>query len=122
MTISILGSTILQLERQTNSSTAEIASLFTWKALGLLAGNIFIGLVFDRFPPESILSLACFAMSAAVAATPFCTSLVTLTLVIVINGLMHGILGAGRYSRCYIRQCSMCDGGVPLELTLQLTL
>ena len=62
-----------------------------------MVGNLFVGILFERVPPELILLFGCLVMSAVQLAIPFCTSLVGLMTVMVVNGVLNGVLGGGKY-------------------------
>ena len=67
----IIGATLLHLRLLTHTSVENVASLFTWRAIGCLCGNLFVAATFDRSRPEAILAFASFMVGAMNLCVPW---------------------------------------------------
>ena len=60
-----------------------------------MLGNLVVGVLFERMPPELSLGVSCLIMAGALMTIPFCHTLWILMAVSVVNGFGQGVLGSG---------------------------
>ena len=87
---------MFHLEKQTGTTTKHMAYIFTYRALGSITGNVLVGLLFNKVPPEALLCLGCMGVTVSFVAVPFCTSLRLLIAFVMLSGFSMGILGGGK--------------------------
>lgn len=96
MGVSLLGTTIVHMERLFASDTATMSWTFTGHAFGQLVGTALTGLIYDRLLDHELL----FAVSVLVEAlttiaAPFVTNLFAYFVVTAVTGATRGIIGTG---------------------------
>jgi len=71
MTSSILGSSVVHLERLFDVDTATMSLTFTGHAVGLLVGSVVCGLIYDRTNHELTFAIAIFVEALTTMSAPF---------------------------------------------------
>ena len=90
-----LGPTLTELASHTQSTLSAISVLFTARALGMLAGSVLGGGVYDRRRGHRIMALMIVCMAALTALTPFVPTLWLLAVILFITGAVQGVLNIG---------------------------
>ena len=99
MIAAITGAVLLELQKQTGSSTEQAAMLLTWQSLGRLLGVILIGGLFDHVNQMLLLACSMTIGSISSAVVPWCSSYVALVFPMIGAGLETGSAGG---SKCVI--------------------
>ena len=97
MATTIVGATLLELKSQTETSSTDMALLFTWRGLGAMAGTVLVGVVYNKMKPEVLLCIGVVALGLGQIAMPVCSSYAQLVAAITCSGISIGLLGSGRY-------------------------
>lgn len=95
MASSIVGPTLTDLARQTNSSLDQISLLFTLKSLGFLLGSFVVGRTYDRVRGHPIMFVAIVGMVVMLFLIPLIGELIFLISTMLVMGLAMGSLDVG---------------------------
>jgi FHS family Na+ dependent glucose MFS transporter 1 len=95
MTTASLGPTLQGLANNTNSSLAQISSLFLILSLGYLLGSLGGGRVYDRVKGHPVMAASLAIMAAMMALAPLVSSLWVLAILLMILGFAEGMLDVG---------------------------
>ena len=95
MTTASLGPTLQGLANNTNSSLAQISSLFLILSLGYLLGSLGGGRVYDRVKGHPVMAASLAIMAAMMALVPMVSSLLVLAILLMILGFAEGMLDVG---------------------------
>lgn len=90
-----LGPTLPGLAENTRSSLGAIGLLFTARSIGSLAGSVWGGRMYDRFPGHRVMALMVASMAVLTALTPVVPLLWLLAAILFLTGFVQGILNIG---------------------------
>jgi FHS family Na+ dependent glucose MFS transporter 1 len=91
----VLGPTLQGLAKNTNSSLAQISSLFLVVSFGYLLGSFASGRVYDRVKGHPVLSLSLLILGGMMVIVPLAQALLFLQIIFFIIGLVEGCLDVG---------------------------
>jgi FHS family Na+ dependent glucose MFS transporter 1 len=95
MATAVLGPTLQALAKNTNSSLAQISSLFLLSSFGYLFGSFAAGRLFDRVRGHPILCLVILIVASMMAGIPLMGTLLLLQIFFFIIGIAEGNLDVG---------------------------
>jgi FHS family Na+ dependent glucose MFS transporter 1 len=95
MATAVLGPTLQDLAGNTDSSLAQISSLFLVSSFGYLLGSFAAGRVFDRVKGHPILSLALLMVASILVVIPLIQKLLFLQVLFFIIGIAESHLDVG---------------------------
>ena len=98
MTFSIIGPTLLDLQRKTGSSTKEISFLFLTKSILGFIGAVLAGFLIDRLNHWILLSLAIGIVGVVYIVIPHVSYLWLLCIVTAIGGAAISLFDAGKWN------------------------
>lgn len=93
--LGVLGPTLPDLARQTNSRLSEIGFLFTVRSIGGLLGTFLVGYLYDRRAGHPIIIASLLLMGMTLAFTPFTPYLVLLTGIFLLMGISEAGINVG---------------------------
>ena len=99
MYFSILGPTLLDLQRRTGTSTKEISFVFTTRSTLGLIGAILAGFLIDRLNHWMLLSVVMVICGVAYIVIPYMRYLSLLCIVTAIGGVSGSFFDAGKKKR-----------------------
>ena len=95
LALASLGPTLPGLVDQTGASLSSLSTIFVARSTGYLAGALFGGRGFDRFPGHPLMAMMLTGMAVCMALVPACSTLVTLCIVFAALGMLEGVLDVG---------------------------
>jgi FHS family Na+ dependent glucose MFS transporter 1 len=95
MATAVLGPTLQVLAKNTNSSLAQISSLFLLSSFGYLVGSFAFGNLYDRVKGHPILALGVLILASMMGIVPFIGALLLLQVIFFIVGLAESNLDVG---------------------------
>jgi len=95
MATAVLGPTLQGLAKNTNSTLAQISSLFLLSSFGYLLGSFTAGNVYDRVKGHPILCLALLIIASMMVVVPLMKELLFLQIIFFIIGIAEGNLDVG---------------------------
>ena len=107
----------------TETSTEEIARIFTGRSVGYLVGSILGGLLFDRFNQDCMLSLALLLTAVGTAMAPWSPHYLAMMALFGTQGLSMGFLDTGELikgSRSGIRMGLLWAFSVHFQYTTEV--
>jgi FHS family Na+ dependent glucose MFS transporter 1 len=91
----VLGPTLQGLAKNTDSTLAQISSLFLLSSFGYLLGSFAAGRMYDRFKGHPILCLVLLIVAAMMGVVPLIGMLLFLQIIFFIIGIAEGNLDVG---------------------------
>ena len=82
----IIGPTLPQLAKNTNTTLADVSSIFLARSIGYLFSAFYSGFLYDKFSGHKILFLALFGMAVAMLLIPISSFLWVLAFALVLLG------------------------------------
>jgi FHS family Na+ dependent glucose MFS transporter 1 len=95
MVTAVLGPTLQGLAKNTDSTLAQISSLFLLSSFGYLLGSFAAGRMYDRFKGHPILCLVLLIVAAMMGVVPLIGMLLFLQIIFFIIGIAEGNLDVG---------------------------
>ena len=72
----ILGSTLPDLQLLTSSTTAQISTIFTWRAVASIPGSLLIGQLFDSLDGMAVMAAMTLPAGIFTVLIPWCPNLI----------------------------------------------
>ena len=94
--ISVLGTSLVDLEELFNVDTKTISFVFTGTGLGYLVGSFLCGFVYDHFNYEAQFFFASSAMGVACAIAPWTGNMVAFMVICSLQNIAAGFIDAGK--------------------------
>ncbi|RUS89551.1 hypothetical protein EGW08_002669, partial [Elysia chlorotica] len=93
--IAIPGPTLLDLGKTVGRDTQHMVLVFTARSLGYLLGSVGGGILGDLWDQQLLLALTLGLTAVATIGVPWCSTLVTMAILISVHGVAIGVLDSG---------------------------